>query len=91
VLTRYFNGPHALVGVIRGTPALALTEDELGRIELPILSVVGERDPMIASARAMVGKVRDHRLVVVRGADHIEAPMRSELVEALRQFVGVAD
>jgi pimeloyl-ACP methyl ester carboxylesterase len=90
VMTRYFNDPHALVGVIRGSPALAITEDELGKIEVPVLGVVGERDPMIASARAMVGKVVDHRLVIVRGADHIEAPMRSELVEALRQFFSAA-
>jgi pimeloyl-ACP methyl ester carboxylesterase len=91
VMTRYFNDPHALVGVIRGTPALAVSEDELGRIEIPILSVVGERDPMLAPARAMVGKVRDHRLVIVREADHIEAPMRAEFVEALQVFMRAAE
>jgi len=87
VMTRYFNDSHALVGVIRGTPALALTTDELAAIEVPILSVVGERDPMLVSARAMVDTLRNPRLVVIRGADHVETPMRSELVEALREFL----
>jgi pimeloyl-ACP methyl ester carboxylesterase len=90
VMTRYFNDPRALVGVIRGTPELALSEDELSRIAIPILGVVGERDPMMAPAQAMVGKLRDHQLVIVRGADHIEAPMRAELVEALRRSIRTA-
>jgi len=84
LMTRYSNDPHALVGVIRGTPALALTADELAAIEIPILSVVGERDPMLVSARAMVDMSRNPRLVVVRGADHVETPMRSERFGMLR-------
>lgn len=87
VMTRYFNDPKALVGVIRGTPAFALSEAEVGSIEVPILGVVGDRDPMLRPARAMAIRVPIQRLVVVRGADHVEAPMRPELVEALQEFL----
>lgn len=87
-MTRYLNDPHALVGVIRGTPALVSSEEELSQIAAPMLGVVGDRDPMLAPARAMVGRVRGLRLVEVPKADHIEAPMRAELVGALRDFLG---
>jgi len=87
LLTRYFNDQRALIGVIRSIPDLEVTRDELQAIAVPVCSIVGSRDPLCESAEAMIGQVRDHAVTFVDGADHIQAPMRRELHEALRSFL----
>jgi hypothetical protein len=41
---------------------------------------------LIESAQAMIGVVADHTMIVIPGADHIQAPARPELADALRTF-----
>jgi hypothetical protein len=64
-------------------PELALPEAELARISMPVCSVVGSRDPLRLSAEALAGRVADHTLVYIEGADHIQAPMHAEMLDAL--------
>ncbi len=86
-LTSAFNDKRALVGIIRGLPELAVTADDLRGLQVPLCSIVGSRDPLIAGVRAMDGLVPDHSVTIVEGADHIRAPLRVELREALRVFL----
>ena len=68
-------------------PELAITEAEIRDIEVPVLSVVGELDPMLVGAKALVGVAPDHRLVVVEGADHVRAIFSSILLKKLIEFL----
>ncbi len=87
VLTSAFNDKQALVGVIRGLPDLGMTADELRALQVPLCSVVGSKDPLVDGVRAMDGLVPDHSVTIIDGADHIRAPLRRELLEALRTFL----
>lgn len=86
-LTKYFNDPHALIGVIRGLPEILLTEEEVRGISVPVCSIVGTRDPLKPGVDAMKGLVADHTVVLIDGADHIEAPWRPEFLEAMLGFL----
>jgi len=87
LLTRYANDQHALACMVQALPELALSEQELRAIELPVLSIVGERDPLVHSMRKMQGKIADHSVYVLAGADHLQATLDPALPEHLSAFV----
>ena len=63
-----------------GTGALPSLWDRLGELRMPVVLVVGERDPRFrVTARRIAGAAADAALVVVSGAGHavhLEAPAR---------------
>jgi pimeloyl-ACP methyl ester carboxylesterase len=87
LLTRYFNDPKALIALIRSAPLLSVSEDELRDIKLAVCSIVGSRDPLTVSVDAMRGKLVDHTVLVVEGADHLGAPMQPAFHDQLRSFL----
>ncbi len=87
LLTRYANDQLALACLVQTLPELALTELELRAIEVPVLSIVGERDPLIHSMRNMQGKIAQHSVHVLPDADHLQAPLDPALREHLEAFL----
>jgi len=87
LMTGYFNDPQTIISVIGGIPDIALTEEEVRQISIPVLSIVGSRDPLKASVDAMKGLVQDHTVVIVEDSDHLLTTMRPEFVEALMEFL----
>ena len=85
--TRFFNDRRALAGVLRGTPALAVTEAELRALRVPVCSITGSDDTLVAGARALVGRVPDLTQTVLPGADHVAAPLRRQFRQALAAFL----
>jgi len=85
--TRYLNDGAVLASVIRSVPDLAVTESALRAIELPICSIVGERDPLLESALALQATARNVTPTIVPRADHVQAPLRRELGDALHEFL----
>jgi len=85
--TGLLNEPTALAALVRSTPELAVTEAELGAIALPVCSIVGERDPLLEGAHALRGRVPRLTQLVVPRADHVQAPLRTELKRGLLQFL----
>ncbi len=69
--------------MVEGIPELAISEEQVLSIPLPVCGIVGERDPMRISAMAMEGRVPHLRLVVIDGADHITTPMKKETLDVL--------
>ena len=69
--------------MVEGIPELAISEEQVRSIPLPVCGIVGERDPMRISAMAMEGRVPHLRLVVIDGADHITTPMKKETLDVL--------
>lgn len=86
-VTRVLNDPKALVGVVRGTPALAIREEELAEVRAPICSIVGARDPLVEGARALAGRVPVLHQHILEDADHMQAPLRRELLVHLTAFL----
>lgn len=87
LMTGYFNDPLALAAMVGSIPDLTLSEVELRSISVPVLSIVGSRDPLSVSAQAMQGRVKDLTLVIIEGADHIAVPMRREFRQVLSNFL----
>lgn len=85
VMTRYLNDGRALAAMLRGIRGLTVQREALGRIPVPVCSIVGTRDPMKAGVDAMAGLVPDHTVFFVEGADHMQAVRRLELRRSLRQ------
>ncbi len=87
VLTKWFNDPQALVGVLRGIPDLGVTEEELRALPMPVCSIVGDDDGLMASVENMRGLVPIHSITIIEGADHIRTPTRAEFLNALLNFL----
>lgn len=83
IMTGWFNDQQALIGVIEGLPWLAINEKELRGISVPVCSVVGDKDLLSVGAKAMAGRVKGLSQVIIADADHMQAPMRPELLAAL--------
>ena len=86
-MTGYLNDGRALAAMVRGIHGLTVEREALGRIAVPVCSIVGTRDPMKAGVDAMVGAVPDHTVVFIEGADHLQAMRSPELARALREFL----
>jgi pimeloyl-ACP methyl ester carboxylesterase len=86
-MTRFVNDGLALAAMIRALPKLAVDEADLGRIPVPVLSIVGERDPLRPEADALEGRIPDLTRVLIRGADHIRTLWRREFRTALIAFL----
>ena len=87
VLTSGSNDRLALAAVVGSVPALGITEEELKGIEVPVLSVVGDNDPLLVGARAMNERVGDLTQIIVPGVDHIHLPRRAEMSDGLLAFL----
>ena len=87
VMTGYLNDGRALAAMVRGIRGLTVEREAVGRISVPVCSIVGTRDPMKAGVDAMVGVVPNHTVVFVEGADHLQAARSPELARTLRAFL----
>jgi len=87
IMTRYLNDGEALAAMVRGIAGITLEREELGKIQVPVLSVVGSRDPLVVGVEAMKGLVPDHEIVTVEGADHMQAVGSPLLIDSLRTFL----
>lgn len=86
-MTRWFNDRQALIAMMDGLPDLAVTEEQLRAIELPVLSMAGGNDPLAKGVEAMVGKIADHRVIILPGADHLRAMTHPFFAPALLDFL----
>jgi pimeloyl-ACP methyl ester carboxylesterase len=91
ILTRYFNDGLALAGVLRGAKQLALTEEDVRGIPVPMLVIIGTDDPLKVGCDNLKGRVQHLTTVEIPGADHIQAPRRPEFLPALQQFLREAE
>ncbi len=88
------NDPLALAAVSRGLGELAVTRSALEANQVPVLAVVGARDPLKAGVDAMSGVLNNLRVEVIEGADHIslllnpaQARLMTDAIEAFLQQV----
>jgi pimeloyl-ACP methyl ester carboxylesterase len=84
------NDALALAAVARSMGALAVDGAAIDRIEVPILAVVGSKDPLRAGVEMLAARKPDVEVHIIEGADHMTAIQSPELAEAIREFVAKA-
>ena len=81
------NDPKALAAVIRGMPGLVVPEEKLRANKVPTLALIGEIDPLKESVDALAEVMPNLEVIVVNGADHMNAPTRPEFINGLKEFL----
>ena len=79
------NDPAALAACLR-RPRSPLTEEELGRVTVPVLVVLGDKD-FAGPADRLVASLPDARLVSLSGADHFGTPKDFRFLDAALDFI----
>jgi pimeloyl-ACP methyl ester carboxylesterase len=85
------NDAKALAAVLRGNlndKDLALSEEKVKGIKVPLLALIGASDPLRAGVDELKKRLPDLKVVVIDKADHITAFSREEFVSALKEFLG---
>jgi len=81
------NDPQALAAVIRGMTQFFVPEDQLRACKVPVLAIVGSRDPLKAGVDAMAKIRPDIKVVVVDGANHMTAFRKPVFIDSLKAFL----
>lgn len=76
----------ALAAVVRGMPALDVSAELLRLNEVPTLNIIGSDDPLKPNADALVGVMKEHRLHVIEGANHLDTLNSPEFFDTVRAF-----
>lgn len=83
---RLINDLKALAACMRGLRPHA-TPEQLARVRVPILVVVGDRDEIAAGAPELIELVPSARLVTIPGRDHMSAVPAGEFKRAAIEFL----
>jgi pimeloyl-ACP methyl ester carboxylesterase len=84
------NDPKALAAVVRGSLAdknLALSEEKIKGIKVPLLALIGETDPLRPGVDELKKQLPAVKVVVIDKADHLTAFSREEFVRGLKEFL----
>jgi pimeloyl-ACP methyl ester carboxylesterase len=84
------NDPKALAAVIRGMindKDLALSDEKVKGIKVPMLALIGEADPLRAGVDELKKRLPEVKVVVIDKADHITAFGREEFVSGIKEFL----
>jgi pimeloyl-ACP methyl ester carboxylesterase len=73
--------------MIRGGRGLGISAQELSSIKVPVCSIVGDKDPFLSKAQAISGKVPNHTLIIIEGADHITTITSKKAKDGLVNFL----
>lgn len=81
------NDPKALAAVARGMSNLEVPEQALRDNKVPLLALIGDRDPLKDGVDLMEPVAANLQVVVIEGADHMGAFGRPEFIESLEEFL----
>ena len=80
------NDPLALAAVIRGMDGLQIPEEQIRSIEVPVLALIGEIDPLRATVDRLSEVLPEVEVKVLEGKDHMTAVSDPALVDSMREF-----
>lgn len=81
------NDLRAIAAVARGFREWKVTETSLRANRVPVLALVGSRDPALSAVRRLKSRLDPLQIQVFEGADHVGILRRPELVEILTEFI----
>jgi len=85
--TRFLTDGKALAGLLRGIKEIAISDDDLEKMRLPVLTVVGEVDPIMPYTESMCNQIVDCKMTIIEGKDHINTVSEKQLGDELLQFL----
>jgi len=80
------NDQMALAAVVRGMPALDVGAELLRINKVPTLNIIGSDDPLKRNADALVSVMKEHRLHIIEGANHMNTLSSPEFLDTVRAF-----
>lgn len=81
------NDNQALSALMKVFADLAITEEDLRNNRVPVLSIVGTRDPLGAGVKEMVEMMAHHEAVYIEGGDHLTTLLNKKYVENVKAFL----
>jgi pimeloyl-ACP methyl ester carboxylesterase len=82
-----FNDPKVLAAVARSMPAFAVPEDKLRANQIPVLALIGEKDPLKAGVDRLEGVLANLKVVVIPATNHMTAFGHPAFVSSLKSFL----
>jgi len=94
-IVRYFvdharrsgTDPAVLARILRNQPPVP-SREELAKVALPVLVVVGDRDAAAGPAQPLADALPEARAVTLRGVDHFATPKDFGFLDAALEFLG---
>jgi pimeloyl-ACP methyl ester carboxylesterase len=82
------NDPLALAACARGGLAgFQVSESKIRANKVPVLALIGDKDPLKAGVDRLDGMMPNLKIVVINGATHMTAPSSPDFLKALRAFL----
>lgn len=81
------NHMPALGGLVTAFPRFEVPEAALAANQVPFLTIVGTRDPIMEYTDALTGRLARHEAIVIRGTDHATTVFHPAFRRGLRQFL----
>jgi pimeloyl-ACP methyl ester carboxylesterase len=81
------NDPKALAACIRGMLNLQVTREQLVNNKVPVLAIVGDRDPLKKGVDAMEGVMSNLKVVIVKGGDHMSTFRSALFQQTINDFL----
>jgi pimeloyl-ACP methyl ester carboxylesterase len=81
------NDPKALAACMRGMANLQTTKQQLEENKVPVLAIIGEKDPLKKGVDAMIGVFANVKVIVVKNGDHMSTFQSPKFKEALNEFL----
>lgn len=82
------NDVQALSACARGFRALELSKEELMKLKVPLVCVVGDRDRLKVDVDRLIALRDDVEAVIVPGGNHMTAALSPLFVNTIREFAG---
>ncbi len=84
---RILNDNAAMSAVMKNFTDLAVTEEELRNNRVPVLSIVGTRDPLGSGVKPMTETMAYHEAAYIEGGDHMTTMIKSAYLQHLQAFL----
>ena len=81
------NDAPAMTAIMKAFTDLAVTEEELRNNRVPVLSIVGTRDPLGAGVKGMAEMMPRHEAVHIQGGDHVTTLLSRAYIRNLKEFL----
>lgn len=81
------NDAKALAAAARSFAQVCVTEAELRANKVPALSLIGGDDHLKPDVDRLTGVMGNHHVVVIEGANHMQAGMRPEFLQHIEGFL----
>jgi pimeloyl-ACP methyl ester carboxylesterase len=81
------NKGKILAAVVRGWKTLSVSKEQLKSNRIPTLALIGADDPLKQSIDLIKDDLANLKVVVIEGADHMNAFLKPQFIQGLRRFL----